>query len=142
MRPGLVLRLMARETRGSGAKVLFFVACLAVGVAAVVAVAGLGDGVDRGIRAEARPLLAADGDPVTPATTNDFFANIGPQLLLAVVFTLVGMVLFAFSIWLVVKLAPFSVQKEIEEDQNTSLGIIMGSLILGIAIILAAAIHG
>jgi len=32
--------------------------------------------------------------------------------------------------------------KEIEEDQNTSLGIIMGSLILGIALILAAAIHG
>lgn len=87
-------------------------------------------------------LLAADGDPVTTAPANDAFANIGPQLLLAVVFTLVGMVLFGFCIWLIVKLAPFSVQKEIEEDQNTSLGIIMGSLILGIAIILAAAIHG
>ena len=63
-------------------------------------------------------------------------------LLLAVVFTLVGMLLFGFSIWLIVKLAPFSVQKEIEEDQNTSLGIIIGSIILGVALILAAAIHG
>lgn len=87
------------------------------------------------------PLLAAEGDPVTPTATNPF-ANIAPQLLLAVMFTLVGMVLFGFCIWLIVKLAPFSVQKEIEEDQNTSLGIIMGSLILGIALILAAAIHG
>ena len=88
------------------------------------------------------PLLAADGDPITPAPTTDLFANIGPQLLLALIFTLVGMVLFGFCIWLVVKFAPFSVQKEIEEDQNTSLGIIIGSLILGIALILAAAIHG
>lgn len=88
------------------------------------------------------PLLAADGETVTTASPNDVFNNIGPQLLLAVVFTLVGMLLFGFCIWLIVKLAPFSVQKEIEEDQNTSLGIIMGSLILGIALILAAAIHG
>ena len=88
------------------------------------------------------PLLAADDAATTPTETTNAFANIAPQLLLAVLFTLVGMVLFAFSIWLVVKLAPFSVQKEIEEDQNTSLGIIMGSLILGIALILAAAIHG
>jgi hypothetical protein len=87
-------------------------------------------------------LLAAADDPVTPSPSTDAFANIGPQLLLAVIFTLVGMVLFGFCIWLIVKLAPFSVQKEIEEDQNTSLGIIMGSLILGIALILAAAIHG
>ena len=92
--------------------------------------------------ANASSLLAADGDTVTTTTPPDLFANIGPQLLLALIFTLVGMMLFGFSIWLVVKLAPFSVQKEIEEDQNTSLGIIMGSLILGIALILAAAIHG
>mgnify|MGYP003693573427 CR=1 FL=1 len=45
-------------------------ACLAVGVAAVVAVAGLSNGIDRGLRQEARQLLAADlsgargqGDP-------------------------------------------------------------------------------
>jgi uncharacterized membrane protein YjfL (UPF0719 family) len=75
-------------------------------------------------------------------TSANAFSNAVPQLLLAVLFTLVGMLLFGLCIWLIVKLAPFSVQKEIEEDQNTSLGIIMGSLILGIAIILAAAIHG
>jgi hypothetical protein len=87
-------------------------------------------------------LLAADENASTPPPTEDVLANIGPQLLLAVLFTAVGMVLFAFCIWLIVKVAPFSVRKEIEEDQNTSLGIIMGSLILGIALILAAAIHG
>lgn len=88
------------------------------------------------------PLFAADGDAVTPTETPNMFANIVPGLVLAIVFTLVGMLLFGLCIWLIVKIAPFSVQKEIEEDQNTSLGIIMGSLILGIALILAAAIHG
>ena len=51
---------MARETRGASGKILFFVACLAVGVAAVVAVAGLSNGIDSGLRKEARQLLAAD----------------------------------------------------------------------------------
>jgi len=88
------------------------------------------------------PLFAAEGDPAVPAEQANLFSNIVPNLVLAIVFTLVGMLLFGLCIWLIVKIAPFSVQKEIEEDQNTSLGIIMGSLILGIALILAAAIHG
>ena len=60
MRLSLSLRLMAREACGSSAKVMFFVACLSVGVAAVVAVAGLSDGIERALRREARQLLAAD----------------------------------------------------------------------------------
>ena len=60
MRPSLALSLMARESRGSAGKVVFFVACLSVGVAAVVAVAGLASGVDRGLHREARSLLAGD----------------------------------------------------------------------------------
>jgi putative ABC transport system permease protein len=51
---------MARETRGATGKILFLTVCLAIGVAAVVAVAGLSHGIDRGLRREARQLLAAD----------------------------------------------------------------------------------
>ena len=54
------LRLMWRETRGSRGRFLFFVICLAIGVAAVVCVAGLTRNLDRRIRTEARQLLAAD----------------------------------------------------------------------------------
>ena len=53
-------RHLWRESRGSRSKLVFFVACLAIGVAAVVAVAGFCEGLDRGVRAEARQLLAAD----------------------------------------------------------------------------------
>jgi len=51
---------MARESRGAAGKVVFFLACLSVGVAAVVAVAGLSSGIDRGLRREARTFLAGD----------------------------------------------------------------------------------
>jgi putative membrane protein len=62
------------------------------------------------------------------------------QLVLSIVYSGVGVVVFAVAFLLMVKLAPFSVQKEIEEDQNTSLGIIMGSVLIGLAIIISAAI--
>jgi len=52
--------LVAREFRGSTGRIVFFAACLAVGVAAVVAVAGLSRSLDTTIRAQARQLLAAD----------------------------------------------------------------------------------
>ena len=62
------------------------------------------------------------------------------QLILSIVYSGVGVVVFALAFLLMVKLAPFSVRKEIEEDQNTSLGVIMGSVLIGLSIIIAAAI--
>ncbi|MCA9105661.1 MAG: DUF350 domain-containing protein [Pirellulaceae bacterium] len=64
------------------------------------------------------------------------------HVMMAVIFGLIGMVLFGLCILLVVKICPFSVRKEIEEDQNTSLGIIVGAMIIGIAMIISAAIIG
>jgi uncharacterized membrane protein YjfL (UPF0719 family) len=55
---------------------------------------------------------------------------------------LLGLVIFAIAFFVLDKFLPYSVHKEIEEDQNTSLGIIIGSMLIGIAIIIAAAIHG
>jgi putative ABC transport system permease protein len=54
------LALAVRESRGSAGRLVFFAACLSVGVAAVVAVAGLSQALDRGIQAQARQLLAGD----------------------------------------------------------------------------------
>ena len=61
---------------------------------------------------------------------------------LSAAFALLGMTLFGLAWLIVVKVSPFSIRKEIEEDQNTALGIILGALILGIAIIIAAAVSG
>ncbi len=65
-----------------------------------------------------------------------------PVLETTVIFVAIGLVVFAIAFAIVVLVAPFSVKKEIEEDQNTSLAIIIGAIILGVAIIIAAAIHG
>ena len=54
----------------------------------------------------------------------------------------IGLIVFGLAFLIVVLVAPFSVKKEIEEDQNTSLAIIIGALIIGIAMIIAAAIQG
>ena len=62
------------------------------------------------------------------------------ELIPTVVYFVVAIILFGFSIWLMEVLCPFSIRKEIEEDQNTSLGVIMGSAIIGIAIVLAAVV--
>jgi len=53
-------KTLIRESRGSRGRLVFFIACLSVGVAAVVSVAGLSASLDEGIRSEARQLLAAD----------------------------------------------------------------------------------
>ncbi len=60
----------------------------------------------------------------------------------AVIFSLIGIAILGLCFWLMTRITPFSVVKEIEEDQNTALGIIMGSVMIAMAIIIAAAIHG
>lgn len=60
MGPRNTLRHLRREARGSRGRLAFIVASLAVGVGAVVAVAGFSEGLQNGVRREARSLLAAD----------------------------------------------------------------------------------
>lgn len=64
------------------------------------------------------------------------------QVLVSVVFCVLGLVLFAISFLIIKAVVPFSLRKEIEEDQNTALGIMIGSVIIGLSLIIAAAIRG
>jgi uncharacterized membrane protein YjfL (UPF0719 family) len=65
-----------------------------------------------------------------------------PVLVTTLVFVLLGLIVFAVAFLIIAKASPFSVRKEIEDDQNTALAIVIASVILGSAIIIAAAIHG
>lgn len=65
-----------------------------------------------------------------------------PVAATTVIFVAIGLVVFLIAFLLVVLLSPFSVKKEIEEDHNTALAIIIGALIIGIAMIIASAIQG
>jgi len=64
------------------------------------------------------------------------------QFIATIVYSILGMVVFAVAFKIFVKISPFSVRKEIEEDQNTALAVILGSVLIGLAIIIAAAIAG
>lgn len=58
------------------------------------------------------------------------------------VFTLFGLLVFALVFWITVKISPVSVRKEIEDDQNVALAVLIGAVFIGIALIIAAAVHG
>jgi len=58
------------------------------------------------------------------------------------IYTVFGVIVFGLSFWLMVKISPFPIRKELETDHNTAVAILMGSVILGLAIIIAAALHG
>ena len=57
---GQYARLAIRESRRSRGRIFLFMACIAIGVAAVVIVAGLSRSVEEGVRTEGRRLMAAD----------------------------------------------------------------------------------
>jgi len=58
------------------------------------------------------------------------------------VYTLFGLVVFALAFWVIVKISPFSIRKEFEEDQNIAVAVLVGSVIIGLALIISAALHG
>lgn len=64
------------------------------------------------------------------------------ELVATVVFSLIGVLMCTLFFVILVRVSPFSIRKEIEEDQNISLGLIIGAAFIGIAIIISAAMKG
>lgn len=65
-----------------------------------------------------------------------------PVLVTTIIFVGIGLLVFAAAFFIIVRVVPFSVKKEIEEDQNVALAVLIGSMIIGMAMIIAAAISG
>ncbi len=63
-------------------------------------------------------------------------------LLSSIVFSIIGVIVFWVSFIIIDKLTPYHLWQEIVEKRNTALAIIVAAMCLGIAIIVAAAIHG
>lgn len=68
--------------------------------------------------------------------------HLGHLILQCLIFSAIGLVMFAVSFVMFEKVIKVSIRKEIVEDQNTSLGIAMAGMMIAIAIIVAAAISG
>ena len=67
---------------------------------------------------------------------------INPQILVnSLVFSLLGVIVFWLSFVIIDKFTPYELWKEIIEKRNQPLATIVAAMCLGIAIIVAAAIH-
>jgi uncharacterized membrane protein YjfL (UPF0719 family) len=66
----------------------------------------------------------------------------GKHVLVSLGYAAVGLFAFGAAFWLIVKLTPFSIRKEIEEDHNVALAIVLAAVILGVAMIVAATVQG
>lgn len=68
--------------------------------------------------------------------------NLGEAAVSSAVFAGIGLVVFGVAFWIMNKLAPFPIKKEIEEDHNVALAIIMAGVIIGVSLIISAAVGG
>lgn len=68
------------------------------------------------------------------------FMNQAQNLVISVIYGFVGILLLIAGYYLYELITPFSVKKELIEDQNIAIGVVVAAMILGMAIIIAAAI--
>ena len=87
-------------------------------------------------------FIAQATTTTTHAVRGMSVSELGSVLLSTVIFTLFGLLVFGMAYFIMVKAAPFSIRKELEEDHNTALAIVIGAVILGISLIISAAIQG
>ena len=69
-----------------------------------------------------------------------WFANHARAIVDSILYSMIGTGVLCGAFWAIEKALPFSLTKEIAEDQNVGLGIILGAFIIGLSIIIATAI--
>lgn len=72
----------------------------------------------------------------------DWIAGHAKPILDSILYSVVGLVILGASFWVLEKVLPFSMKKEIEDDQNIAFGIILAAFILGLSLIISSAIRG
>ena len=71
----------------------------------------------------------------------DVYSSMLQNAAAAVLFAVIGVLLFIVAFMVFDKLTPGSLWKELIEDQNTAIGVLMGAVAIALAIIIAAAVH-
>ncbi|AFZ67683.1 DUF350 domain-containing protein [Deinococcus peraridilitoris] len=63
-------------------------------------------------------------------------------LLLTILYAILGLALLILGYWIVDRFTPTDAQKKIFEEGNVAVAILMGSFVLGLALVIAAAMTG
>src|SRR5271163_4592632 len=77
---------------------------------------------------------------ITPEANKMNLVPLG-NIISALVFAFIGMLIFIIAFVVMDKLTPYHLWKEIVQEHNMALAILVGAMSLGICIIIAAAIH-
>ena len=59
----------------------------------------------------------------------------------AILYAAIGIVIFAGAFLVLDKITPYNLWKEIVQEHNLALAILLGAMSLGICVIIAAAVH-
>lgn len=62
-------------------------------------------------------------------------------IIASVVYSFIGILVLIISFWIIEKITPENIWKEILEKQNKALAIVFAAFIIAIAIIISSAIH-
>jgi uncharacterized membrane protein YjfL (UPF0719 family) len=63
------------------------------------------------------------------------------NILSALVFTFIGLLVFVIAFVIMDKVTPYHLWKEIVQEHNVALAVLLGAMSIGICIIIASAIH-
>lgn len=69
------------------------------------------------------------------------YSNLLHNLVNAAVFAAIGIVIFVVAFVVMDKITPYHLWKEIVQEHNMALAILIGAMSIGICIIIAAAVH-
>jgi putative membrane protein len=62
-------------------------------------------------------------------------------LLNAIVYSVLGIIIFSLAFVIIDRMTPYDLWREICENRNTALAIMVGAMSIGVCIIIAAAVH-
>jgi putative membrane protein len=68
--------------------------------------------------------------------------NIGQLVINSLVFSALGIAVLFVAYFIVEKITPENTWKKITQENNVAVAIVFGALIIGISMIISAAIHG
>lgn len=60
----------------------------------------------------------------------------------SIVFALIGIAIYGIGFYVLDRITPYHLWREINEKQNSALAILVGAMAIGLALIIAAAVHG
>nr|WP_295869487.1 DUF350 domain-containing protein [uncultured Chitinophaga sp.] len=63
-------------------------------------------------------------------------------ILASIVYSLLGVIILVVAFWLVDRITPENAWKEIVQNKNVALAIVVGAFIIAMGLIISSAIHG